>query len=294
MTEYDTIIQRKYVIANSSRIKAVNILAKIIAFSASHYDLINYTGKPLGRLRFNGENAFILYSIKELRPREQLAIRSEFYLKRKKIVSNINGALDITLDEIPTRLKNRIKNLANLYASRRVKKLAERIVRGSNNLLNIEWEILNFLKRNIKCNENLEDNPDTIFYRNYGSVKDLAFAFNIINMIIGIPARLVEGYVMVRREEYSSIKRYFWSEIWTKNGWIPVDPCNGVIIDPEDRFWIPIKIIFTKNVKDIETKYKLVKQTLRRAIIVIEESIKINIRVNSGFCVGTLDLVSSR
>jgi len=274
-------------VSNVSTVKAVNVLIKLIAFSPEHYDLIDYKGDPLGRIRFSRENAFILYSFKNMLPREKKEIISQIYLKRK-IRVNVTDAFDIDISEISYKMKKKALNAAYIYATRRIRRVAERILRKTSNLLEIEWEIINFLQRNIKCNKNLSSDPETIFFRNYGGVKDLVFAFNIINMLMGIPARTISGFVI----DDSTLKKYFWSEIFTKRGWIPVDPCVGVFLDPNNPLWIPIKVESYRNIKEIETEYKLVKRTIRKAISVFLSKIEITVKMNNKLYSGQLELIS--
>lgn len=281
MPEYDTIIKRRYTLLNTTVIKAVNILVKLIAFSNDHYDLVKYDGKPLGRVRYSNENAFIIYSLKEMRPRETRHIGFLLYLKRKNR-SVPNGALDIRIEELPTTLRKKVKNASYIYASRRVKKLVDRILRKTDNLLDVEWEILNFLKRNIKCNTGIEGDPEAIFYRSYGGPRELVFAFNTINMLMGIPARQVSGFVLKILRQNIVITRYVWSEIFTKYGWMPIDPCKGIFIDPNDKLWVPIKVEFLRGVKNVETNYKLIKKTLRKAIYIEEDDAEITIKTDEG------------
>lgn len=287
MKSFDTIITKNYLVFNTSTVKAVNVLIKLIAFSSDHYDFIDYKGNPLGRLRFSGENAFILYSFKSMLPRERKEIVSQIYLKRK-MRADIIDAFDMDISDIPYKMRKKALNTAYIYASRRVKKVVDRILRKTRNLREIEWEIINFLQRNIKCSRDLDSDPETIFYRNYGGVRDIVFAFNTINMLMGIPARTISGLVI----DNNVLKRYFWSEVFTRKGWIPIDPCKGVFLDPNDLSWIPIKVELHRSVKDIETRYKLVKRMIKKAIDVFLNKIEIVVKMNSEVYSSQLEPIS--
>ncbi len=287
MQTFDTVITWEYLISNISHIKAVNVLIKLIAFSSDHYELVRYEGSPLGRIRFFNKNAFILYSFKELSPREQKMVMARFYLKRR-IRLDANTLLDTDISGISLKMRKKVINYAYTYASRRVKKVAERIKRKTSNLLEVEWEILDFLKRNIKCNESLESDPETIFFRNYGGLKDLVFAFNIINMLIGIPARTTSGFLLRDNE----LKRYVWSEIFTGRDWIPVNPCIGVLLDPNDPLLIPIKVESYRSIREIESQYKLVRQVMKKAIAVFRYSVNVIVKTNKGVYSGQLESIA--
>ncbi len=277
MYESDTIIRRIFLLRNLLSTKLVNISVKLIGFSREHFDIIKLDGRPLGKIRASDTNAFIIFTFKELKPREEKRVSFKLILRRKKKGSSTS--LDFGVNEIPEKIRLRNIRIASFYSTRRLRKTAARFLGKTHNVLELESHILDFLQRNIKCREDAPSNPLTIFQRNYGSPEDIVFAFNVINMLIGLTVRTVSGFSIIRTGEENIIKRWVWSEILTPSGWVPIDPCKRVVLDIDDPTYIPIKLESPfRKIRDVETRYKTVKTTLRKGLEVIEEGTEIIVR----------------
>jgi len=241
---------------------------------------VRLEGKPLGKAVKQGPNIFVSYNIREMKPHD--IKRVTYKLSLERIRSLKTPQLDYVLNEIPDDIRHRNSILASEFATRRLLKTVNRILRKTNNILEIESHILSFINRNIKCYEDIESDPFTIFQRNYGSVEDVSFAFCIMNMLLGIPARKIIGLRFYQLEEKTVLKDYTWAEIFSPDGWVPVDPCRGIILDPSNLEYIPLLVeIPIRKIPKTHAYYKPVITTMRKGLNISEEFLGISVRSNN-------------
>jgi len=282
---YDISLSRTYTIYNKLFTKLVHISILLPAYNKHYLELIKLEGKPLCGLRDgrNG-NVFIHYRLHSLKARETTIIASTLLLKRKTSVY-FPGTKNLgTLSDIPKTYKIRYLQGAYEYITRRVRRIAERILRKTNDISEIQHMIIEFLNRNFKKSmEEEEEDPFLVFQRGYGGPRSFAIAFALLNAQLGIPVRLVTGWLL--NIENKKINPHYWCEILSQRNWIPYDPWLGL----EGKIssgHIPIKIDnpFRKT-SDILVKYKTVEKISRKAIVIEENFIEIRARVNNEYMV---------
>jgi len=282
----DTVISKILRIINVLSTKLVYVQVKIIAFSNEHYELVQLSGNPLGKIINIDENSFVAFKIKELLPREEKNIRYKLALARKKKPVSLD-LLKCSFNDMVSEKLYRVNRNAFSYATRRARNVAERLKRKSKNILDFQTLLLQFFGRNIACSYNDPIDPDSIFERNHGHPKDLTFAFSIFNMIAGIPSRLIEGYLIEKNNSKGHVKRHYWCEISIFDEWIPIDPCFRKILIPLPNNYIPIKVEHIgKHVRNVSTQFKSVKPTLRKAVRIEEEEIVLTVNIDSAPLIG--------
>ncbi len=271
------IIDREWHIRNTLNTKLVSITLKFASFSNEHFDLVTLRGSPLGKIRSNGPNSFVIIKLNELKPREEKIIHMQIHLKRRQYKAN--DIFSYTIDDIPEKLRRKALIQAKFFTQRRVLNVVRRGLRRSKEILSVIEFFLNFIKRNIQCVLDAYEDSYTIFQRNYGGVEELAFALFVLSIHSQIPARIVKGYRIIHDSSHESkLLEYAWVEVFTPDRWVAVDSCAPRILSAEDiLYYIPIKVIENPMIKihDFSIKFKSVKPTLRRGLSVHENRVSI-------------------
>jgi len=268
-------ITREYLVSNVLDTKVIFLSMRMPAFNSRYFELIKLDGSPLGSIKKGKlDNCYLYYKIRSLEPKASMVISSTVFLKRKEdaFFPKIKDLGQINEIARGNKVLSYLRDSSE-YITRRVRKIAQRFLKKTNDLQEIEHQLMAFLTRNFRKVETHGEDPFLVFQRKYASPVDLAIAFILLNISMGVPARLVEGLLLNQAEK--NLREHYWCEILSSKGWIPYDPwlnLEGMI----SLAHIPIKIENPfRRFPNIKIRYKVVKRTSRKAIRIIENGIKI-------------------
>lgn len=167
------------------------------------------------------------------------------------LVSNLNGEGALTLEEIqilyPDVVNKYVKdqidnNLAYLESNNTfIKSSAQSVLSqvNNNNSFLVAKGLFQWLKQNTKYQTHPEENKVQRAIITYqlrkGDCDDLSFLYISLCRSVGIPARLISGFLIQEVNSFASAVRHAWVEVFvggniTDNGWIPVEcACNTSI-----------------------------------------------------------------
>ena len=176
--------------------------------------------------------------------------RGEFL--RYTVVSDVmtrNEKLARRMDEgYPDEIRKRYLQLPSLHPS--VSRLTNEITRSQNNLVGKALTIESFLKGNYDYSlENLSavaDDPlyDFLFLTKFGHCEYFATAQTVMMRILGIPARIVNGFKIGEFNDWSEyfVVRQLHAHSWAEGyfpgaGWVEFDSTPGSYGDPP-IYWL--------------------------------------------------------
>ena len=167
------------------------------------------------------------------------------------LISNLNGEEALTLEELQTLhpdiidryCKDQIyDNLTYIESNNTfIKSSAESVLNqvDDNNSFLIAKGLFQWLKQNTDYQthpeEDMVQRAITTYQLRKGDCDDLSFLYISLCRSVGIPARLISGFLLQQVDDSVSIVRHAWAEVFvggniTSDGWIPVEcASNGSI-----------------------------------------------------------------
>lgn len=214
-------------------------------------------------------NTFIIWNIKEDENETyKLGVSVEVYAE-SFIVEDLTGkgALNISAieDEYPDIFSKYTKDqwLNNeIFVdpdNLQIKTIAEEILRDtdSENAFTVAKNLFKWLKQNIKYElheENTSVQPAYLTYnKKAGDCDDLSLLYVSLCRSIGLPARLVKGYLLLEENNTINVIPHAWAEVFVGGnigyrGWIPVE-CTGESEDLKDEIYQNFAIEDTRHLR---------------------------------------------
>lgn len=170
------------------------------------------------------------------------------------LVSNLNGEGALTIDEIQllypdvvdSYCKDQIyDNLAYLESNNTfIKSSAESVLNqvNDNNSFLVAKGLFQWLKQNTDYQthpgEDMVQRAITTYQLKKGDCDDLSFLYISLCRSVGIPARLISGFLLQQFDDSVSVVRHAWAEVFvggniTSDGWIPVECASNTSVKNE-------------------------------------------------------------
>ncbi|MHA1302483.1 MAG: transglutaminase-like domain-containing protein [Candidatus Heimdallarchaeaceae archaeon] len=128
---------------------------------------------------------------------------------------------------------------------KKVQKVAQRILEGQTNIFEIVKLIFEFVNQSFKYEINGERLPaDEILRTRKGDCSEFSDLFVTLARACGIPARVCTGFFW---HQSNKIEGHAWCEVFTKLGWIPLDPLHGFLHGVSFQH-----ILFAKESNDVD------------------------------------------
>jgi hypothetical protein len=199
-------------------------------------------------------NSFIRWNISGTGDNDYgLGVKAEVTVE-SFLVLNLDGEGALTLEEIQVLhpdvvdkyCKDQIyDNLAYLESDNTfIKSSAESVLNqlDNNNSFLVAKGLFQWLKQNTDYQTHPEEDrvqrAITTYQLRKGDCDDLSFLYISLCRSVGIPARLISGFLLQQVEDSFSVVRHAWAEVFvggniTTDGWIPVECASNASIKNE-------------------------------------------------------------
>ncbi len=186
---------------------------------------------PISLEKDKDGNVWGIISINKLKPYEKKQIKITYKIKRYAY-RFFNDYGDISfLNNIvkETNLYKQFLSATKLWPTNepQIKRIAKTILEGQKDLFSIIKLIFEFVNQTFSYEINGERYPATeLLKTRKGDCSEFSDLFVTIARACKIPARVCTGYFWPLN---NAIEGHAWCEVFTKNGWIQLDPLHGYL-----------------------------------------------------------------
>ncbi len=220
-------------ISNNSSQPAENINLEFLVPRNDKYQKVDVSSSSNIELsKDKDQNAWAKLSIPLIAPNEQRTVSFDYYIRKKPYMFTTEyGTLD---------LMNRIKMAGGdteVYfkgsklwpiEDEKVQRIKNKILEGEREVFNVVKLIFEFVNQSFEYEVNgIRMSAAEILQTRKGDCSEFSDLFVTLCRACNIPARIIGGFTWDRNGDV--LTPHAWCEVFTKQGWIPLDPLWGFL-----------------------------------------------------------------